>query len=101
MLSNINTIISVSLRRYSVAKTRHLLLGLDDDLLERASISRELLQRGVDYWPWQIESSKALTSVTQVVEKTDTKTVKSKVSVTTGLNSDSGAGLSTCAVRPF
>lgn len=55
MLSNISTKISNSLSRYSVAKTRHLLLGLDDDQLEQVSISRELLQRGVDYWPWQIE----------------------------------------------
>ena len=56
MFTTIQSKFASYLNRYSIAKTRHLLLGMDDDLLARASISRELLLRGVEYWPWQTEA---------------------------------------------
>jgi hypothetical protein len=42
------------LNHYSVYKTRELMLQMDDEILQQAGISRQLLQRGTDYWPWQI-----------------------------------------------
>ena len=57
MLTTIQSKVANYLNHYSIAKTRQLFLGFDDELLARASISRDLLQRGVEYWPWQIEDS--------------------------------------------
>lgn len=54
MLNTFKSKIRSYLNHYSVYKTRELMLQMDDSVLEQAGISRQLLQRGTDYWPWQI-----------------------------------------------
>lgn len=41
--------------RAANVKTRRVLLQLDDRMLEDAGISKELLLKGVNAWPWRIE----------------------------------------------
>ncbi len=53
MISSIVTKFENYLNHYALVKTRQLLLTLDDQLLERAGISRDLLRQGVAQWPWQ------------------------------------------------
>lgn len=97
MLSTTKSKLSIYFQRYSIAKTRHLLLGLDDDLLERASISRELLQRGTDYWPWQIDDDNNPGSTGAdyaVASKPELRSVSDEVSVAAGLEFDNAADAS-------
>lgn len=54
MLNTFKSKIRTYLNHYSVYKTRELMLQMDDEVLQQAGISRQLLQRGTDYWPWQI-----------------------------------------------
>jgi len=98
MISTLKSKFTSYLNHYSVAKTRHLLLGLDDDLLQQASISRDLLQRGVDYWPWQITENQA--SAPEVAaqvsaENSGLKSVTSNVAGAAGLNVEPVAPLHT------
>lgn len=40
---------------YGKVKSRQLLLGLSDRQLEDAGISKELLLKGTNEWPWRVE----------------------------------------------
>lgn len=86
MISTIKSGIASYLNHYSKAKTRQLLIGLDDDLLNRASISRDLLQRGVDYWPWQITENQGATTNATTQKTAVLKSITTDVSATTNLD---------------
>lgn len=91
MFATFKNRVSNYLNRYAKAKTHQLLLGLDDDLLEQANISRELLQRGVGYWPWQIETDHDLVNHSvsqQSVARPAIKAVASEASVAPGQKVD-------------
>lgn len=94
MFSTIQSKFASYINHYSIAKTRQLFLGFDDDLLARAGISRDLLQRGVEYWPWQAELSAGASADSSVVAIDGTqKTTTADVSVAAGVTVNEAVSL--------
>ena len=57
MVSSIKKKFNNFLNHYATVKTRQLLLTLDDQMLEQAGISGDLVRKGVTHWPWHINAA--------------------------------------------
>jgi len=49
--------ISKYLEQHALRRTREVLLSMSDRQLEDVGISRDLLSRGVSYWPWREQAA--------------------------------------------
>ena len=49
--------ISKYLEQHALRRTREVLLSMSDRQLEDVGFSRDLLSRGVSYWPWREETA--------------------------------------------